>query len=49
MYIIPIPGVLGNNQKNNFSLIATSLPKLNKLTKEQTKQNNNNKLGTRAI
>lgn len=42
MYITSIPGVLGNN----FCVITTSL---NKLTKEQTKRNNNNKLGTRAI
>lgn len=49
MYITLIPGVLGNNHKNNSSIITNSLPKLNKLTKEQTERNNNNKLGTRAI
>lgn len=49
MYITLIPGVLENNHKNNFSVITNSLPKLNKLTEEQTARNDNNELGTRAI
>lgn len=46
MYVTVIPRVLGNNHKNNFSIIINSLPKLKE---EQTERNDNNELGTRAI